>query len=403
MGEKRPSGRVGPLDGVRVLDLTRLFPGQYCTMLLGDLGAEVLKVEEPLRGDYLRWWPPFQGQESVLFLALNRNKRSIRLNLKSERGREILRELARRYDVLVEGNQPGIMDRLGLGYDALSQVNPRLIYCSITGYGQDGPYRDHAGHDINYCGIGGILAITGTPDGELAIPGVQIADMAGGGMGAALSILASLIARQQTGRGQYADVSMLDGVVSLVGHLIVLDLATGEPLQPGRFLLNGGAPCYAIYETSDGKHLTLGALEEKFWLNLCKALGRPDLVDCQFTSGERGERTRAELAGIFRTRTRQEWVELLQGEHMCLGAVLSLEEVASDPQVLARNMVWEIEHPTAGTHKVIGSPTRLSDTPASMRSPAPKFGEHTRQVMAELGYSAREVERLEVEGVVAAG
>jgi len=400
MADHRRDAAAGALNGVRVLDLTRLFPGQYCTMLLGDLGAEVLKVEEPARGDYLRWWPPFQGSESVLFLALNRNKRSMRLNLKAERGQEILRELARRFDVLVEGNKPGVMDRLGLGYETLSQVNPRLIYCSITGYGQDGPYRDHAGHDINYCGIGGILGITGTRDGELAIPGVQIADMAAGGMGAAISILAALLARERTGRGQSADVSMLDGLVSMVGHLIGLALATGNPLLPGRFLLNGGVPCYGIYETRDGKHVTLGALEEKFWLNLCKTLGRPDLVECQFATGEQGELARSELAAIFRTRTRRQWIELLQGEHMCLGGVHSLNEVATDPQVTARQMVWEGDHPTAGAHNVIAAPVKLSDTPATMRSPAPQFGEHTREVLAELGYSSEDIQRLRADGIV---
>ena len=393
---------MGPLEGITILDLTRLLPGPFGTMLLGDLGAEVIKIEEPERGDYARWNPPRINGIGARHLLLNRNKKSVTLNLKTPEGKAVLRRMVEQgADVVIEQFRPGVMDRLQIGFRDLQQVNPRIIYCSLTGYGQNGPYRDLAGHDLNYIGIGGVLGLTGQKEGAPVIPGIQIADLIGGGLYAVIGILSALIARQKTGRGQYVDISMLDGVVSLLPDSAAIYFAEGKAPRAGERRLGGGLPQYQVYETHDGKHLAVGALEEKFWSNLCRMigmLGRSEQVprelepDC--------EEVRKEMASIFRSRDRQEWLDLLMREDACVSAVQSLDEVFADPHVRSRQMVVETQHPKAGPIRQIGVPIKFSDTPGEIRLPAPEMGEHTDEILGALGYTPGEIELMRHRGVI---
>jgi crotonobetainyl-CoA:carnitine CoA-transferase CaiB-like acyl-CoA transferase len=391
-----------PLEGITILDLTRLLPGPYGTMLLGDLGAEVIKIEEPEQGDYARWYPPHINRLGSRHLLLNRSKKSIALNLKSQEGRSILLKMVEKgADALIEQFRPGVMDRLGVGYKDLEKVNSRLIYCSLTGFGQDGPYRDLAGHDINYIGIGGILGLTGPKGGPPAIPGIQIADLVAGGLYSVIGILTALMARQKTGRGQFVDISMLDGVVSLIPDAAALFFGEGESPRMGERRLTGGLPQYQTYRTKDGKYLAVGALEDKFWANLSRALGRPEWA--HQVPKEREPRTqeiKEEMTRIFLTRTREEWLGILMKQDTCVTAVHSLEETFSDPQVLHRNMLVEISHPKAGRIKQIGVPIKFSETPGEARTPAPDMGEHTEEILEGLGYNRERIERLRKEGVI---
>jgi crotonobetainyl-CoA:carnitine CoA-transferase CaiB-like acyl-CoA transferase len=391
---------IGALHGVKVLDLTRLLPGNFCTLLLADYGADVLKIEDTDRGDYGRWHPPRVRDQSAYFLGLNRNKKSMKLNLKTDDGRGIFMQLARKRDVILEGFRPGVVDRLGVGYDAVRKVNPEIIYCSISGFGQDGPYRDKVGHDINYIGIGGILGITGQRDGPPIIPGSQIADIGGGGMMAAIGILMALVHRQKTGKGQYIDVSMLDGVVSWLSMFASKYFVDGEIPEPGGMMLNGRFPCYRVYKTKDDKYITLGALEEKFWNNLYQALEREDLIPHQFATGSKRDEVVSQLEEIFLTKTRNEWMEYLEGLEICHGPVNDFQETFSDPQVLHREMVLEVDHPTEGRVKQVGFPIKFSETPGRVRLPSPGYGEHTREVLHELGYTEAKINTLEKSGVI---
>jgi crotonobetainyl-CoA:carnitine CoA-transferase CaiB-like acyl-CoA transferase len=383
---------TGPLAGVAVLDLTRLLPGGYCTLLLADLGADVIKVEEPSKGDYIRWTPPMVDGESASHRALNRGKRSTTLNLKSPEGVDILKKLAGTADVLIESFRPGVMDRLGVGYEALRSENPGLIYCAITGYGQDGPYRDVVGHDINYIGYGGILSMTGPNEGPPVVPGVQIGDMGAGGMMAAVGVLAALHERRSTGRGRFVDVSMLDGVVSWLSVHAAAYLATGDVPRPGSGRLSGGLACYRVYRAGDGRYLTVGALEPQFWSALCHEIGCADLIDGQYGPDQEGMAQR--LQDIFVTRTRDEWVQAFAGIEACVGPVNDMAEALVDPQVLARGMVAEVNGVKVGP----GSPLELGE-PGELRS-APGFGEHTSEVLASIGVTFDELDGLKSRGVV---
>jgi len=391
-----------PLEGIKILDLTRLLPGPYGTMLLADLGAEVIKVEEPEQGDYARWNPPHINGVGSRHLLLNRNKKSVTLNLKAPEGRSILMKMVEKgADVLIEQFRPGVMDRLRLGFKELEKINPRLIYCSLTGYGQDGPYRDLAGHDLNYIGIGGILGITGQKGSSPVIPGIQIADLIGGGLYAVLGILTALVARQKTGRGQFVDISMLDGVVSLIPDSAALFFAEGISPRAGERRLTGGLPQYQVYRTQDDQYLAVGALEEKFWANLCRLIGKPEWAEK--IPGEKEPRTekiKEEMARIFLTKTRKEWLDLLMSEDACVTAVQSLEEVFADPQVRHRKMLVETVHPRAGRVRQIGVPIKFSETPGEIRTPAPEIGEHTEEILKGLGYTGEGIERLRKEGVI---
>src|SRR6266571_497237 len=342
-----------PLSGIRVLDLSRLLPGAYASQMLADFGADVIKVEEPGSGDYGRLMPPYSpGGTSLYFLAINRNKRSITLNLKSDEGREIFLRMVRQADVLLESFRPGVLERLGLGYERLKEVNPGLIYCAISGYGQDGPYRLRAGHDLNYAGYAGLLHYNRGPHGEPAMPATQLGDLAGGSYMAIIGILTALMGRAQTGEGRMIDVSMTEGVMSLLPLFTTTYFNTGQAPQPGRSPLDGGLPCYNIYETKDGKHVTLAALEYKFWHTFCTRIGHLELLPFHMPVGP-GERERAMdmLRAIFKTKTRDEWLAELAGIDACVGPVYSIDEALSDPHAQARgvNITGEVAGETFHT------------------------------------------------------
>ena len=394
---------AGAFAGVRMLDLSRLLPGPYCSLLFADLGAEVIKVEEPGRGDYARRTPPFWGESDIgaSFLLLNRNKRSVSIDLKRDAGKAIFRRLAGTADVLLESFRPGVMDRLGLGWEALRVENPGLVYCAISGYGQDGPYRNLVGHDINYMGYAGALSVTGPRESGPLTPGVQVADLGGGALMAAFAIAAALHHRRDSGEGQLVDVSMTDGVVSwLIPHLAGF-FATGRVPERGRERLNGGWPCYGVYETADGGHVTLGALEPQFWANFCRLVGREDLQPLHHAEGAARDGVEATLRGLFRTRTRTDWVELLQQADVCVGPVLTLDEVVRDPQLRQRGLFAEVEHPKLGPVPQVAFPVQMSRTPGRVETPAPALGEHTDQVLRDLGYDATAISAFRRDGVIA--
>ena len=303
--------------------------------------------------------------------------------------------------MLLESFRPGVMDRLGLGWEALRAENPALVYCAISGYGQDGPYRNLVGHDVNYMGYAGALSVTGPRDGAPLTPGVQVADLGGGALMAAFSIAAALHHRRESGQGQLVDVSMTDGVVSwLIPHLAAY-FATGRVPELGRERLNGGWPCYGVYETADGGHVTLGALEPQFWANFCRLVGREDLQGLQHAKGAERDRVEAELRELFRTRPRAAWVELLQRADVCAGPVLRLDEVVRDPQLVGRGLFTEVEHPKLGPIPQIAFPVQMSGTPARVTAPPPELGEHTDAILEGLGYDGVGIEGLRRDGVVA--
>ncbi|HEV8575047.1 MAG TPA: CaiB/BaiF CoA-transferase family protein [Dehalococcoidia bacterium] len=385
-----------PLDGIRILDLTRQAPGPYCTMLLGDLGADVIIVEEaPGAGRRMEMG---MSERTQAFWALNRNKRSIGLNLKDPRAQEAFLKLAEYADVVIEGFRPGVVRRLGVDYDAVSARNPRLIYCSLSGYGQSGPYAGLVGHDINYISIGGALGMIGTAGSPPAIPMNIIADFAGGGLYAAFSILAAVIARENTGRGQYVDIAMSDGVTSLLAFPASQYFAAGMVPKPGVEMLNGGAPYYAVYEAKDGKWLSIGCIEPWFWSELCKALDCEDYIPHQMNRDKHPEIFEA-LRTKFNEKTRDEWFEELRHHDICVGPVYSLDEVFDDPHVQARGMVTEVQHAEFGPVKQVGVGPKLSDTPGSVRTTAPRRGEHTSALLREAGYSDAEIEEMKAGGI----
>ncbi len=389
---------AAPLHGIRVLDLTRLLPGGYATLLMGDLGADVVKVEEPTRGDYIRWTPPMVGSFSAAHVALNRNKRSITLNLKAEKGRELFVELARRADVVIESFRPGVMERLGLGYGTLKAANEGLIYCAITGYGQDGPRAHSAGHDVNYLGYAGVLSITGAEGGPPVIPGVQIGDLAGGAMAAVIAILAALHHRNAAGEGSFLDISMMDGAVSWLSIHAAQLFSTGETPERELMPLSGAYPCYRIYPAADG-WITVGALEPQFWAALCEAIGRPDLLSDAFSTGARRRQVVDELDGLFSTKTRDEWMELFGDRDVCVGPVNDLAEAFEDPQVVHRGMVVDqpLEGVSVGRH--VGNPLESSAAERLIRRPPPQLGEHTNEVLDEVGVGDA-AEELRAAGVI---
>jgi crotonobetainyl-CoA:carnitine CoA-transferase CaiB-like acyl-CoA transferase len=355
-----------PLDGLVVLDLTRLLPGAAATMQLASFGAEVIKIEEPQRGDYSRWIPPFLEGEGAVFRMVNRGKRSVALDLKSAGGREALLRLAATADVLVESFRPGTMERLGLGYQVLRPRNPRLIYVSITGYGQHGPLAAMAGHDVNYAALGGFLAMNGACGGPPAIPGVQIADLAAGAMQAVVGVLLALAARARTGSGQAVDVSMMDGVAAMLPVALGLYAATGEIPARGDGVLTGHWACYHLYEAADGRWLAVGALEPKFWEALCRALDCQPFIPDQFAEGPRREEIIGELARIFRQRPAEEWFERLRAADCCVTPVRDVAEVAAHFELAPGDSVVA---------------PKLSETPGRLGGPPPRLGEHTAQFL----------------------
>lgn len=388
-----------PLKGIRVLDLTRLLPGPYCTLLFADMGAEVIKIESPHEGDHMRWIEPTINGTSVYFLALNRNKKSMTVNLKSPEGVKIFHELAKGADVVFESFRPGVLDRLGVGYTALKKVNPGIIFCSLSGFGQSGPYRLKPGHDINYISIGGLQGLNGNREGLLIPPAVQIADLGCGAMTCAVSILGALLGRERTGEGAYLDVSMLDGIVSWMSQAIARYYADGKLPQPGRQTFSGEFPSYHIYRTKDGKYVSLGCVEKKFWVNFCEAVGRPDLGEFHLPEGEKQKEVFKEVEQIFLAKTRDEWARLLDDVETCFAPVNDISETVADPQVKHRELVTEMDY---GEGKMIqvAFPARFSGQKLSMRQQPPEFGEHTETIMEGLGYTSEKIQELREEKVI---
>jgi len=388
------------LSGLIVLDLSRLLPGPFCSMLLADMGADVIKIEEPKSGDYIRWWPPMIGKNSGFHVVLNRNKRSLTLNLKAEDGKKIFQHLVRKADVVLEGFRPGVMERLGVEYKALKDINPRLVYCSITGYGREGSRSNKAGHDINYLALSGVLSYSGR-DGWPTLPGVQIADLGGGGLMAAFSIVTALLARERLGEGQHIDISMTDGVFTWNCLRWGKYLADGTIPHPGDDVLNHGFACYNLYETHDGRTMALGALEPQFWSAFCEAVGhtewnRPDYVE----PGPHQEALQKDIAALFKQKTQAEWIDHFADWDCCCEPVRNLAEVMDDPDMQARQMVVELMHERWGAYKQLGIAPKFSRTPGTIRSHAPELGEHTEEILQGLGYSQDDIEVLRGQGVV---
>jgi crotonobetainyl-CoA:carnitine CoA-transferase CaiB-like acyl-CoA transferase len=394
-----------PLSDVRVLDLTRLLPGGFCSLLLADLGAEVLKVEDTGMGDYVRWAPPYYGSDqqqglgtrSALYLALNRGKRSIRLDLKSEAGREAFLRLVSSYDVVLDGFRPGVLDRLGVGYERMREANPAIVACAITGYGQDGPNTERAGHDINYLSLVGLLGLTGEKDGPPISAAGQIADVNGGLM-AAIGVMAALQERSRSGQGQYVDISMADGALSWLAMVAGKYLCDGEVPRRGEGALSGGFVCYLSYEAADG-WVSCGALEPKFWAAFCNGVERPDLIEKQFEAP--GSDAHAEIAAVFRSRARAEWLAFNDEHDCCIEPVFDVDEALDSELVRARGMVVEVDQPELGPVRLLGNPIKLSRTPADPTRPAPAFGEHTAEVLRDAGYSEEEVAAMLESGAAA--
>ncbi|MDQ6816779.1 MAG: CoA transferase [Actinomycetota bacterium] len=393
-----------PLDGLRVLDLTRLLPGGFCSLLLADFGAEVIKVEDTGLGDYIRWSPPYyegahESARSALFLALNRGKRSIRLDLKTDQGKEVLIALARGADVLLESFRPGVLDRLGVGYERLAQESPGLVYCAITGYGQDGPNRNRSGHDLNYLALNGLLGVTGEAHGPPMQSAGQIADVGGGALMAAVGILVALRERERSGQGQLVDCSMFDGSLSWLAMVAAEALAGGRVARRGELMLAGGLVCYRPYACADG-HVAIGALEPKFWSAFCRGVSREDLIDHAFDPP--GSDTHRALCEIFAARTREQWREFASEHDCCLEPVLELEEALRSELVTAREMVVELDQPGAERPvKLLGVPMKLSRTPGDpARGPGPALGEHTEAVLRDAGYSEDTIRELLASGAV---
>lgn len=403
-----------PLQGIRVLDLSRLLPGGFCSLLLADFGAEVLKVEDTGAGDYIRWAPPlYEGQpalhesaRSALFLSLNRNKRSIRIDLKSESGREVLLRLVRDHDVVLESFRPGVLDRLGVGYERMSQENPGLVYCAITGYGQTGPKRESSGHDMNYLGLIGLLGLTGERGGAPVQSAGQIADLGGGALMAAFGIMAALRERDGgpdhpgSGEGQLVDVSMADGALSWLAMVAGRYFADGVVPHRGAQELAGSLICYRPYECSDG-WVTLGALEPKFWQAWCRGVGREELISKQYESP--GSEAHELVVEIFKSRSRDEWTRFATEHDCCLEPILALDEALSSELVRSREMVVEIDQPgIEGGVRQLGVPVKLTRTPgAHDRMPGPALGEHTEEVLRVAGYSEDRIAELLEQGAVA--
>ncbi|ACY18943.1 CaiB/BaiF CoA transferase family protein [Haliangium ochraceum] len=398
------------LDGIRVLDLSRLLPGPYLTMLLADMGADVVKVEAPQIGDYLRVMPPARGGISGRFAAINRNKRSLVLDLKSEPGRDAFLRMVERADVVVESFRPGVIERLGIGYDALRARNPGVVLCSISGFGQTGSYRERAGHDLGYIALAGVLAMGGSRDGAPGMPGVQIADLAGGALWSATAILAALLARTSSGEGQHLDISMTEGALALLAAELGNLACAPEPAPSrGNQALNGGLACYRVYQSGDGKYLAVGALEPKFWLQLNRALGREAHAGEVAAPPEQQERIAAELAAIFRTRSRDEWTAILREYDCCVEPVLELDELDEHPLHRERELFFSLPGAAAAPASADSASAAASAASASaaswpqVRTPLgtpsgrglpPRLGEHSREVLGDYGFDTADIEAL---------
>jgi crotonobetainyl-CoA:carnitine CoA-transferase CaiB-like acyl-CoA transferase len=390
-----------PLEGIKILDLSRYLPGPLGTQILADFGAEVIKVEDR-KGELGRFLPPMIEETSARFYTVNRNKKSMGLDLKKPEGKEIFRKLVAEADVVVDQFRPDVMNKMGLGYEDLKKINPRLIYCIITGYGLTGPMRDAAGHDVNYLNTAGVTELLGTNDGPPAMCGVQIADTAGGSLYTVIAILLALAAREKTGKGQLCDVAMMDGALSLLSYTIG-EWSGGDGTLPkrGGELLTGGHATYNNYECKDGRYVSLGAVEDKFWATFCTKLGKEEYIPLQMDVPSQPQII-ADIKNIMLTKTRDEWVEFFSDSDICFTPVLTLDEMVKHPQVLARNMVHTMtDFQGSGKDLVCtGVPIKLSETPGVAKLVFAKTGENTDEVLASVGYSKSEIKQLHKDGIV---
>ena len=372
-----------PLAGVRVLDLTRLLPGPVCTLHLADMGADVIKIEDTGAGDYA---PP------ALRALVQRNKRAMRLDLKHARGVAVLTELVRTADILVEGFRPGVMDKLGVGYEALRAINPKLVFCSITGYGQSGPNRDEPGHDLNYCALSGVSDQIGV-QGALALSNLPVADLLGGSLTSVMGILAALFDAARSGQGRHVDISMADAALAHAVVPMVALAAHGQTRPAGGDRLTGALPCYGFYTTQDGRQLAVGALERKFWDVFCERLGRPDLQEQHLpANAEQAAATRAEVAAIIATKTQAQWRVVFDSAQCCVTPVLTLAEAVQEPQFAARDMVLPLQNQPGKVQMAF--PVKMSAFEFAVRQPAPAAGQDTDTVLQEIGYSDADIASL---------
>jgi crotonobetainyl-CoA:carnitine CoA-transferase CaiB-like acyl-CoA transferase len=386
------------LHRIRVLDMAWFGPGPFCATILGDLGADIIKIHEPdpeRRGSLSKYALP----DDPAFPGL-RNCRVIGLDLKAKDGRAIFYELSKTADVVIESYRPGVTKRLGVDYKTIKKLNPRIVYASMTSYGQDGPYRDLPGHDINYISTGGLLGLTGESGGAPVLPGTLVADLTAGGMSAAIGILSALMARVETGKGQFVDVSITDGIVALMSMWINPHLAYGIAFERGDTIFTGHYPWYNVYQTKDGKYISIGAFEPWFYANLCQLLGRDDFIEHQFAEGEKREEIYRYFRQTFLTKSRDEWVEILRQKDTCVAPVYSIDELASDPQLIARGMIKEIPHPVLGSVRQVGSMLKMSASPFRVRNWTTRFGQHTNEILRELGFSTRRIAALRKAGVI---
>lgn len=390
---------AGPLDGLKILDFTSLLPGPFATLCLADLGAQVLKIVSPSRPDMVDLLPPQlpgSGMSSAS-AYLNRGKRSLALNLKDNRAAHIVHRLLGRYDILIESFRPGVMARLGLDYETLKMINPAVIYCSLSGYGQTGPLRNRAGHDINYLALSGLMAYSGRKAGGPSLTGMQIADLTAGAGNTVIAVLAAVIARNQTGKGQYLDIAMTDGMTAFHALMGAVYLAGGEEPKREESYLNGGA-FYDFYETGDGKYLAVGCLEPQFFQILCETIGRPDLAAGGIMLPDMAK-VKEEFRAIFKTKTRDEWTAVFRDVDACVDPVLTMAEAMAGDQVRMRGLVVDVPLPGGGTIPQIASPLLFSQTHPEYVSAAPTTGQHTREVMSELGYSPEDIDQFEKTGL----
>jgi crotonobetainyl-CoA:carnitine CoA-transferase CaiB-like acyl-CoA transferase len=383
------------LDGVKIMNMCWIGPGAFCTEMLSDLGADVIRISDIDPGKHSAL--PMMVFEAYPGL---RNCRTLGVNLKTEEGREVFGDLAKSADVMMEGFRPGVSERLGIDYDTIKEINPRIVYASMSGYGQDGPYRDIVGHELNYLAISGLLDLTGPKGGTPAIPGAVVADWSGG-LSAGVGILAALIARDRTGKGQFLDVSITDAITEVTSMQTNPYLyKRGIVPKRGETIWNGMYPWYNVYETKDKKHITIATLEPKFFANLCRLLSCEEFVPHQFDEGEKRDEMFRFFGDKFKTKTRDEWVELLMYADTCFAPVLGIDEVEFDPQLIARQMILESDHPTAGRLKQIGSMHKLSDSPVKVRNWVTGFGQHTEEILHGIGYTDNHISELRDVGAV---
>ena len=388
-----------PLENINVLDLSALLPGPFCSMIMADFGARVIKIERPRSGDLMRDYPYRYPLYSGNFATLNRNKESLTLNLKSDEGRSVFLKLVERGDILIEGFRPGVMDRLGFGYEALSKINKGLIYCSISGFGQEGPYRDLAGHDLNYIGLNGILDLTGKRKGAPVVPGILVSDIGGGAYPALVGVLLALLMRNATGKGQYIDISMYDGSFFWLFNAAGTYFTSGVTPTRGKEFTNGGSARYQVYPTKDRHYLAVGALEDHFWMNLCDLLNIED-PRIRLHDWENADLAVEVLTEKFKSKTSREWAEAFQGKDVCANVIRDFGEAASDSHFEFSRMIQEISGPDGRPQKILGNPIKMSDTPHQIRQAAPVLGQDNDRILKELGYSDEECKAFADRGIM---